>query len=206
VDGLLRVADSLDAPVDGTADGTRVDTADHAATPAVPVVVQRIHGDLHVGQILRWPGGLAVVDFHPDPVLEFQDLRVGQAMQPAARDVARLLRSLDHVGRVADKSSGFTTTSAVDRWSVTARRQLLEAYKAELVSAQRPELLDERLLPAFEAEQLCREIVYSSDYLPAWAYAPLGGLWQDFPADGVELTGARRGRHADPSTPLPGRS
>ncbi len=35
-----------------------------------PVLVQRVHGDLHVGQILRWPGGLVVVDFHPNPVVE----------------------------------------------------------------------------------------------------------------------------------------
>jgi maltokinase len=163
-----------------------------------PVVVQRVHGDLNVGQVLRWPGGLAVTDFHPDPALEFQDLRVGQAMQPAARDLARLLRSVDHVARVVDKRHGFTSTDAVDQWSHAARTQLLESYLAELSAAGRSDLLDERLVAPFEAEQLCREIVYADEHLAAWVYAPLGGLWQEYPV----TDHARTGRHGKPARPL----
>ena len=163
------------------------------------VVVQRVHGDLNVGQVLRWPGGLAVTDFHPDPALEFQGLRVGQAMQPAARDLARLLRSVDHVARVVDKQHGFTSTDAVDQWSRDARTQLLEAYLAELASAGRSELLDERLVAPFEAEQLCREIVYAEQHIPAWVYAPLGGLWQEYPVTDSTRTG-RHGKHTVPTS------
>ncbi len=203
IDQLLEIADGLDSAGDAPTSGTG---------SADAILVQPVHGDLHVGQVLRWPGGLAVIDFHPDPVLEFDSLRVGQARQPAARDLARLLRSLDNVGRVADKSSGFTATLAVDAWSAQARHQLLAAYKRELASAQRPELLDERLLAPFEAEQLCRELVYSSEHLPAWAYAPLGGLWQSYPVGEPGATGSgtagdpvgpRRGRHADPGIVIP---
>ncbi len=166
-----------------------------------PVLVQRVHGDLHVGQILRWPGGLVVVDFHPNPVVEVRGLSVGQPMQPAARDIARLLRSLDHVARVVDKGTGFTLTDAVDAWSQTARLQLIEAYRSELESAERTDLLDERLIAPFEAEQLCREIVYAGEYLPSWVYAPLGGLWQSFEAgtpadDETSPARGRRGRRA----------
>ncbi len=171
-----------------------------------PVWMQRVHGDLHVGQVLRWPGGLAVVDFHPNPVVEIEGLSVGQPLQPAARDLARLLRSLDHVARVVDKGSGFAMTDRVDAWSRAARESLLEAYRTEVVSAGRSELLDERLLPAFEAEQLCREIVYAAEHLPSWVYAPLGGLWQTFDVDldrdaeqgepAADAGGPRRGRRA----------
>ncbi|MBL8931736.1 MAG: hypothetical protein JNL54_16570 [Kineosporiaceae bacterium] len=190
VDRLAEVADQV---ADGTGPG---------------VSIQRVHGDLHVGQVLRWPGGLVVVDFHPNPVVEVAGLSVGQAMAPAARDLARLLRSLDHVGRVVDKGTGFAITPAVDAWSAKARTQLLEAYRAQLDSAGRPELLDERLIAAFEAEQLCHEIVYAGQYLPSWVYAPLGGLWQSFEATPTQLErGAlaapvpgRRGRRAKPAT------
>lgn len=163
VDALQAVADDVDG--------------------GAPTTVQRVHGDLHVGQILRWPGGLVVVDFHPNPVVEIDGLSVGQPLQPAARDLARLLRSLDHVARVVDKGTGFAMTDRVDAWSRQAREQLLDSYRSELASVGRSELLDERLLPAFEAEQLCREIVYAAEHLPSWVYAPLGGLWQSFDVD-----------------------
>jgi len=201
-DVLLPRLEALAATVDAL-EAVAADV--EAGGPAV--LVQRVHGDLHVGVILRWPGGLVVVDFHPNPVVEVNGLSVGQPMQPAARDVARLLRSLDHVARVVDKGTGFTLTDAVDAWSREARRQLLDAYRSELESAERPELLDERLIAPFEAEQLCREIVYSGRHLPSWVYAPLGGLWQTFDttpapeADGVASAApGRRGRRAKAST------
>jgi len=133
---------------------------------------------------LRWPGGLVVVDFHPNPVVEVAGLTVGQSMAPTARDLARLLRSLDHVARVVDKGTGFTMTPQVDAWSRRAREMLLEAYRGELAAAGRAELLDDRLIEPFEAEQLCHEIVYAGLYVPSWVYAPLGGLWQSYDALG----------------------
>jgi maltokinase len=175
-DVLLPRLERLEAAVD-----VLEEVAEAAERPdGRPVWIQRVHGDLHVGQVLRWPGGLAVVDFHPNPVVEIDGLSVGQPLQPAARDLARLLRSLDHVARVVDKGTDFAMTDRVDAWSRSARESLLEAYRTEIVAAGRSELLDERLLPAFEAEQLCREIVYAVEHLPNWAYAPLGGLWQSF--------------------------
>jgi maltokinase len=174
-DVLLPRVDALTAAVDSL-----VAVSESVASGGPEVITQRIHGDLHVGQVLRWPGGLVVVDFHPCPAVEVNGLSVGASTQPAARDLARLLRSLDHVARVVDKGTGFTMTDAVDAWSRTARERLIDAYRAEIASAGRPELLDERLLTAFEAEQLCREIVYAGKHLPSWVYAPLGGLWQSF--------------------------
>ena len=105
------------------------------------------------------------------------------------------------MARVVDKGTGFTLTDAVDAWSQTARLQLIEAYRSELESAERTDLLDERLIAPFEAEQLCREIVYAGEYLPSWVYAPLGGLWQSFEAgapadDETSPARGRRGRRA----------
>ncbi|HYJ61544.1 MAG TPA: phosphotransferase, partial [Actinomycetota bacterium] len=59
--------------------------------------VMRIHGDLHVGQILRWEGGDAVSDLDGNPMAPI-DGRV--APDGAARDVAAMARAIDHVGRV----------------------------------------------------------------------------------------------------------
>ena len=189
---LLPRLDSLRATIDEIA--TLADDLDVGA-PAV--LVQRVHGDLHVGQVLRWSSGLAVVDFHPNPVVEVGGLTEGQPLQPAARDLARLLRSLDHVARVVDRGTGFALTDQVDAWSRAARHQLLTAYRDELTAAHRADLLEERLLAPFEAEQLCREIVYAAESLPDWVYAPLGGLWQTIPAPtDADAAPARRGRRA----------
>lgn len=166
VDGLLAVAGELPDDLD-------------LITAGAGIVVQRIHGDLHAGQLLRWPGGIAICDFDGDPALHLHARRqdgLDPLLQPAARDLAQLLLSIDYVGRLADRRSGFRLTAAVDEWSEQAREQLLRAYRTELDVADRRHLLDERLLAAFQAEQVCRELLYASEHLPHWAYAPLAGL------------------------------
>ncbi len=79
--------------------------ADAAGTPLIDV-----RGDLHVGQVLRHPdaptgrgptagtpASYAVVDFDGNPVLAAAE-RVRR--RPAAVDVAGMMASPDHVGRV----------------------------------------------------------------------------------------------------------
>jgi maltokinase len=142
-----------------------------------PPAVQRVHGDLHVGQVLRWSGGLAVVDFDGDPLTaRLAAEGVDPLAQPAARDVAHLLVSIDQVGRIVDRLNGFAATAAVDAWSAAAREQLLAAYLDELATLGRSDLFDARLLAPFVAEQVCRDLVYAADHLPRWAYAVTGGL------------------------------
>jgi maltokinase len=133
--------------------------------------VQLIHGDLHVGQVLSWDGGLSVTDFDGSPVLGRTSAR-----QSAARDVAQMLLSLDQVGRIVDRKSGFTRTVEINDWSGVARRQFLAAYRAELERVERPDVLDTRLLPAFLVEQACRDLLYTVRFLPRWAYATIDGL------------------------------
>src|SRR4029079_17795440 len=83
-------------------------------------------GDLHVGQILSWPGGLAVIDFDGNPTLgdEANDIR-----QPVERDVAQLLMSLDHVGRIVVKDRGGDPDGAVEAWIATQRRHILAGVR-----------------------------------------------------------------------------
>jgi maltokinase len=140
--------------------------------------VQVVHGDLHIGQILRRPQGLAITDFDGNPVLP---PAARTELQPAARDLAQLLVSVDQVSRIVDRRSGFTRTAEVDAWSSATRSALLTAYRGELAALGRPALLDEALLPAFMAEQCLRDLLYSSRHLPRWAYATLEGLPTLFP-------------------------
>jgi maltokinase len=131
---------------------------------AAGVHVQRIHGDLHIGRVLRWPRGLAVVGFDaqppdPDADAELQLLSGVEhptELHPPARDLARLLASL---GELVRREGTAGSRAQDEAWSGQVRAQVLGAYRAELAADGRPELLDERLLAAFEAEQYCRDTV-----------------------------------------------
>ena len=137
------------------------------------------HGDLHVGQVLRWRGGLAVTDFDGNPTLATPGGAV--LTEPAARDVAQLRTSLLHVGQIADRRTEGRHREAVSEWCRRAADDLLRAYRRTLAERGVGHLLDERLLWPFEVEQECRELCYAARFLPRWRYAPMGVLrsWYD---------------------------
>lgn len=127
------------------------------------VAIQPTHGDLHVGQVLEWSGGLAVIDFDGNPTLSDA---ANMLRQPRERDVAQMLSSIDHVGRVVARSGGGSGAAVAERWIGDARDAFLDGMLP----------LDERLLAAFEVEQECRELIYAARFLPRWRYAPMATL------------------------------
>lgn len=152
----------------------RIDTLD--AIESTPV--SWIHGDLHVGQVLRSPVGLSIIDLDDDVSLPVAER--GRMLSPA-RDVAQLASSLDHVGRIVDRRTSGQASAAVDAWVDQARTAFLAACVATLTAAGHRELLDDRLLTALEAERVCRELLYAARTLPRWMYAPLGTLRRMIP-------------------------
>lgn len=132
---------------------TDADLLARAAESGPPVMLQRVHGDLHVGRILRWAGGLTITGFGCEPDYDASTL----GPQPAARDLARLLHDLSSVARQIDEEEG--SSRCTDEWLPGARRRMLAAYRTEVTVANRPELLDERLVTAFEAEHAAREVI-----------------------------------------------
>jgi maltokinase len=141
--------------------------------------LQDVHGDLHVGQLLRWRAqgelapSYAVTDFDGNPVLSPEE-RVAPA--PAAVDVAGLVQSLDHVGRVVARRTEQVDPGLVDEWIGAAQDAFLEMYERTLATAGRAHLFDPSLLPALRARQLIREYVYAARHLPHWRYVPHAAL------------------------------
>lgn len=184
---MLEQALHLPDPAVATAVSARADAiaacfdeglGDEHALAATPV--QHIHGDLHVGQVLRWSEGLAVVDFDGNPVAATD----GGLMHPAARDVAQMSRSLDHVGQVVLHHNPGLDPAPIREWMAGSRADYLDGYRNTLQESGMGFLLDERLLPAFELEQELRELVYAARHLTRWTYAPLGTLTEMLPGSG----------------------
>ncbi len=134
-----------------------------------------VHGDLHVGQVLRYgdPTDYAVTDFDGNPVLAPEER---SARQPAALDVAGMLASLDHVGRVVVERTEDVDVDAVRAWITAAQSAYLAAYRDTLARNGSGDLLDERLLAPLRLQQECREFLYAVHHLPHWRYVPDAAL------------------------------
>ena len=137
--------------------------------PVERTTAMRIHGDLHVGQVLRGgDGALSVNDFDGNPLASDR-----LAPDAPARDVASMTCAIDHVGRVvARRHPGHA--GAASAWAIRSREAFLDAYRTAL--GDRRELFDERLLAPFEVAQEAHEFVYAARYLPRWRYVPDGAM------------------------------
>jgi maltose alpha-D-glucosyltransferase/alpha-amylase len=143
-------------------------------------LLTRIHADYHLGQVLIAPDGFRVVDFEGEP---FRTPDERRALQSPLRDVASMLRSIDHVGRSAERralgrNGGALEAPGLDvvSWLGRARERFLEAYRAGLRETGTPLLVDPALIRAFEIEKECYEFVYASTFLPSWIWAPTEGM------------------------------
>ena len=148
--------------------------------PSSPPLLTRIHGDLHLGQVLRTPEGFVFVDFEGDPLRPLEDRR---RLQPPLRDVASLLLSLDHVSSSAERRAIATGWRPDDHagldiaaWRVRSRERLLAAYRAGLRRAGASIVVDDGLLDGLAVAKECAEFVYAATYLPGWLWAPHAGM------------------------------
>jgi maltokinase len=149
-DWQRRIRAVLEADGD-TSDADALDgLAEDVTAGRARVLVQRVHGDLHVGRVLRWTRGLSIVGFDAAPAEPY--LTGATTLRPAAADVARLLGSLARVAADA-ASRPDMPADAPYAWYRVAREQALYAYRSELAAQERSDLLDDRLLAAFEAAE-----------------------------------------------------
>ncbi|MBF4992980.1 hypothetical protein ITX31_02495 [Arthrobacter gandavensis] len=182
------VLDAALALTDGDA-GTRLENrAGHlrdllASIPETAAPAFDLHGDLHVGQVLRSEGKYWLLDFDGDPQ---QPAAERDRPDTAARDVAHLAASLDMVASVAARRLQADDPRSLDRlygWASEAQAELVQAYHCAAAESGFPDLLDEAVLPGLIAEQLLRELIYAHRYLPRWQYAADGAVTYRFRRD-----------------------
>ncbi|MFL5680947.1 MAG: hypothetical protein ACJ77B_10145, partial [Chloroflexota bacterium] len=149
------------------------------AAATVPLVT-RVHGDYHLGQVLIAPDRYRIVDFEGEPTRPLAERRRHNS---PLRDIASMLRSIDHAGRSARRRAEARAGGAVaspgldiDAWLVRARERFMAGYRGRLREHGTPFVVDEDLLRAFEFEKECYEFIYAATYLPDWTWAPLEGM------------------------------
>ena len=170
------------------ADGARLWDELHAVDTlaASGVVKIRIHGDYHLGQLLRTADGFAILDFEGEPARTLAERRTKQCV---LKDVAGMLRSFAYAAQVAlgarlessphDARRAERLRPWAETWETGMRAAFLDAYLGEaarpgqppLVPAERDRL--ERALRAYELDKTLYELAYELANRPAWVGVPL---------------------------------
>ena len=142
------------------------------AESSTPVPIQRVHGDLHLGQLLRTSHTWWLLDFEGEPARPLVQRR---APRSPLYDVAGLLRSLDYATHhpVRDEVPDAAAARRLKQWSALNRDALCAGYAD---SAGTDPRRDRRLLEGYELDRIVYEVVYEATVRPAWLPIPLAAL------------------------------
>ncbi|MDQ1489404.1 MAG: maltokinase, partial [Actinomycetota bacterium] len=139
----------------------------------------RVHGDYHLGQVLRTDAGWFVLDFEGEPARPLEE-----RTRPSSplKDVAGMLRSLSYAPAVALSYQEDDMTTLGRAWETRNRECFLAGYlrKAQFdaETGQEPILptdpaVRSAVLAAFELDKALYEVAYERANRPDWARIPM---------------------------------
>jgi maltose alpha-D-glucosyltransferase / alpha-amylase len=154
------------------------------ATPADAGQRIRIHGDYHLGQVLRSRGDFVILDFEGEPA---RSLTARRAKQSPIKDVAGMLRSFSYAAYAAlnafaqrrpDDAKNLAPWATL--WQNAVSTEFLRAYQST-INATDPTLVpradqSQLLLNAYLLEKSLYELLYEVDNRPTWVRIPLAGI------------------------------
>jgi maltose alpha-D-glucosyltransferase/alpha-amylase len=143
----------------------------------------RIHGDYHLGQVLRARGDYVILDFEGEPARTLEERR---AKQSPLRDVAGMLRSFSYAAYGAldhftQRHAG--TGRAMEPWAVlwqnAASTEFLNAWRTTVAANAHltPQAVEaDCLLNAYLLEKALYELLYELNNRPTWVRIPIAGI------------------------------
>jgi trehalose synthase-fused probable maltokinase len=144
----------------------------------------RVHGDYHLGQVLRTASGdFSVIDFEGEPSRSLEERR--DKTSPV-RDVAGMLRSFAYAAATlamsAERALDMPTRELrTARWERDTRAAFLAGYLGN-ADDDAPGVLPEDLehvhllIALFEAEKAFYELAYELNNRPDWSWIPMRGI------------------------------
>ena len=147
-------------------------------------LLTRLHGDMHLGQVLLRRDDFLLIDFEGEPQRSFDERR---RKHSALRDVAGLLRSFDYARHTAVAQTAHTAVEREQlaplaaRWQQQVQQAFLQAYGEVAVAGglypDAPSWHGARgLVALFELEKALYEVRYEIDNRPDWVDVPLAGI------------------------------
>ncbi|MFJ3671019.1 maltokinase [Streptomyces sp. NPDC090106] len=131
-----------------------------ACDPGPPA--QRVHGDLHLGQVLRAGRDWFVIDFEGEPSRPLAERR--SAHSPV-RDIAGMLRSFDYAARQRRPWR--------PEWARRCREAFCAGYAARAGWDPRKK---HGLLRAYETDRAVYEVLYEARHRPDWVPVPMAAI------------------------------
>ncbi|MDR3638938.1 MAG: 1,4-alpha-glucan branching protein GlgB [Isosphaeraceae bacterium] len=211
LDVLRATIDRLPEPVSARArqalDGTPelLKTLDRLPKSAVSASKTRVHGDYHLGQVLRTGDDFVLLDFEGEPA---KPLASRLEKQSPVKDVVGMLRSFDYAAFAAlfkfssDRPGDFERLTPWARaWQTWTSATFLKTYLAaasgaSFLPADRADL--SLLLESFTLDKALYELLYELNNRPDWVGIPLQGVLSLIEQQRNEHLPAEPSRTAEP--------
>ena len=159
--------------------GHIIETINRLACKTKGALQIRIHGDMHLGQLLVSGSDIVFIDFEGEPSKTLDQRRA--KMNPL-QDVAGMLRSFDYAVAATERANrqtesgegGARAEKLLSRFRKIAEVSFLHGYCEGIGRDLRPDEMD--ALRLFLLEKAAYEVAYEAANRPDWLSAPLCAL------------------------------